>query len=99
MKYGYKEVRKLGSMELRALCIKENWYTGGANEEYAELLDKANRENITTDDIVEMATDIYSHSEEAMRKLQHQAGYDFRECMTHIMFLIAENCHTYFEEV
>ena len=99
MKYGYKEVRRLGSMELRALCIKEDWYTGGTNEEYANLLDMANRENVTTDDIVEMATDIYEHSEVAMDKLKRAAGYDIGECLKHIMFAIAERCTTFFEEI
>lgn len=99
MKYGYKEVRYLGASQLRALCIKEDWYTGGTNKEYAELLDKAENENITTDDIVEMATDIYEHSEEAMSRLKRAAGYDMSECLKHIMFAIAERCTTYFEEV
>ena len=99
MKYGYREVRRLGSMELRSLCIKEDWYTGGTNEEYAVLMDMANRENITTDDIVEMATDIYEHSESAMDRLKRAAGYDIGDCLKHIMFAIAERCTTCFEEI
>lgn len=99
MKYGYKEVRMLGASRLRALCIKEDWYTGGTNEEYAVLLDMAQREGITTDDIVEMATDIYEHSEEAMNRLKRAAGYDGGECLKHIMYCIAEKCVTFFMEV
>jgi len=98
MKYGYKEVRQLGSSDLRALCIAENWYTGGTNEEYSNLMQMAKKENITTDDIVEIATDIYEHSLTAMRKLKREAGYETGECLAHIMFLVNEKCRVYFEE-
>ena len=98
MKYGYKEVRQLSSSDLRALCIAEDWYTGGTNEEYANLMQMTEKENITTDDIVEIATDIYEHSLEAMRKLKREASFDTSECLTHIMFLVNEKCRVYFEE-
>lgn len=97
MKYGYKEVRKLGATALRALCIREDWYTGGDNEEYSRLLNMANRENITTDDIVEIATDIIEHSDMAVERYRKSGGLSFGECYTHVMFLIAEKCYTYFE--
>ena len=44
MKYGYKEVRILSMSDLRALCIREDWYTGGTNEEYANLLNMTKEE-------------------------------------------------------
>lgn len=55
MKCGIKEVRRISADKLRALCIKENWYTRGDNEDYEHLLfDLAGRkENITTDDVCE----------------------------------------------
>lgn len=34
-----KETRKMGLYDLRALCIKHDWYTSGCNEEYSKLLD------------------------------------------------------------
>ena len=100
MKYGYKEVRRLSGSDLRVLCIREDWYTGGTNEEYADLLNKTNNiENITTDDIVEIAADIVEHSEEAVKKLEVQGGLSFGEVFTHVMYLVAESCSSYFEEV
>ena len=33
-KWGFKEVRRIRADKLRALCIKEDWYTSGDNEEY-----------------------------------------------------------------
>ena len=87
MKYGYKEVRVLGAMQLRGLCIEKDWYTKGTNREYSALLEMANRENITTDDIVEMATDIMEHSE-----------INPEMEITDIMFAIARKCTTCFHE-
>nr|DAY58864.1 MAG TPA: hypothetical protein [Caudoviricetes sp.] len=62
MKYGYKVVRRLTSDALRALCIERAWYTNGNNEEYSNMLAKTKKEDITSDDIVEIATDIIKHS-------------------------------------
>lgn len=96
MKYGYTEIRHLSSCDLRSLCIEENWYTGGTVEEYDNLLNMCNVGNITTDVIVEMATDIIEHSEDAVKFYQQCAGLDLSGCYTHVMFLIADKCNTYF---
>ena len=97
MKYGYKEIRRLHSTDLRALCIREDWYTGGTNEEYANLMDMTKKDNITTDDIVEIATDIIEHSDSARGKFERASGGE--DFYLHVMFLIAESCNTYFEEI
>lgn len=62
MKYGYKIVRKLSSKALRTLCIEREWYDAGDNEEYGNMLGMAKKQEITSDDIVEIATDICEHS-------------------------------------
>lgn len=98
MKHGYKEIRRLSSTDLRSLCIRENWYTGGTVDEYSKLLSMTKRENITTDDIVEMATDIIGHSDAAVEKYMNFGGLDFDEVYAHVMFLIAEICYSYFVE-
>lgn len=98
MKYGYKEIRTLSSISLRELCIAEGWYTGGTNEEYENLLYMTNKDTITTDDIVEMATDIIEHSQSAIDDYMKLAGLTLSGCYTHVMFLIAEKCVTYFCE-
>lgn len=87
MKYGYTETRRVEMAMLRDLCIDKNWYTCGDNEEYSNLLRTAAYcENITTDVLVELATDIKSHSE---------TEYE----ITSIMYELAKICYTYFEEV
>lgn len=62
MKYGYKVIRRLSSDALKILCIERKWYTNGTNEEYNGMLARTQKENITSDDIVEIANDIYLHS-------------------------------------
>ena len=87
MKYGYKEIRKMEASSLRALCIEHDWYTGGDVDEYSNLLSTAGDcENITTDVLVELATDIKSHSD---------TDYE----ITDIMYELARICYSYFEEV
>ena len=60
----YIEIRHLTAYDLRGLCIRQNWYTGGDNAEYEHLLyDLADsKPHLTTEDIIEIAEDIAAHS-------------------------------------
>lgn len=80
-----KEFRQLSKSDLRSLCIRQNWYTCGNNEEYSNMLNKANKGNITTNDIVAIAKDIKEHS---------NTNHD----ITSICFEIAKICYSLFEE-
>lgn len=64
MKRQYKEIRKIHAADLRQLCIENDWYTAGDNDEYDHLLiDLASaKENLNTADIIEIAEDIMAHS-------------------------------------
>ena len=61
----YKESRVIRASSLRALCVRQNWYTAGDNDEYGHLLlDLAgSKENLSTADIMEIAADIMEHSD------------------------------------
>ncbi len=76
MKYGYEEIRQIFPWDLQSLCMKRKWYTCGDNDEYDHLLyDLAgNKDNITTDDIVEIASDIIEHSELSAADFERVAG-------------------------
>ena len=87
MKYGYREVKKICADKIRGLCIAKNWYTNGTEEEYNELLQYGfSNMDITTDELVEMATLIKEYSD--------------TDCeITSVMYeLNAECCYSYFEE-
>ncbi|MPM03139.1 hypothetical protein SDC9_49399 [bioreactor metagenome] len=62
--YGYHEVRKMSFDSLRGLCIRKNWFTNGTNKDYEAMLNQADdAENITTDIIVEIASQIIENSD------------------------------------
>lgn len=88
MKSRYREVRRIYSEKLRNLCIKNRWYTRGDCKAYGHLLYNLaeEKENITTDDIVEIAQDILEHS-------------DTDQELTSICFEVARIAVTFFEEV
>lgn len=88
MKHEYREVRKIRVDDLRNLCIKNRWYTRGDNAAYNHLLNDlaGDKENITTDDIVEIAMDILKHSNTDQE-------------LTSICFEVARIAVTFFEEV
>lgn len=87
-KYGYKEVRRMNMYDLRTLCIERNWYTCGDVSDYDNLLVMAQScTNVTCDFLVELATDILSHSDSSV------------EHITDIMCALASICYSYFYEV
>lgn len=88
MKYRYREVRKIREDDLRNLCIAKQWYTRGDNAAYNHLLNDLakDKENITTDDIVEIALDIMKHSNTDQE-------------LTSICFDVARIAVIFFEEV
>jgi hypothetical protein len=62
----YTETRILHASDLRTLCIRENWYTLGDNDEYDTLMCKTFCPNLTTEVIADIAQDIKDHSETDM---------------------------------
>lgn len=87
MEHDYKEVRILHSDNLRRLCIKQNWYTKGDNEEYQKLLDFADSlSNVTTDDIIKIAKDIIEHT--AIKKYEVIP-------LEYVCFELIRTCYTY----
>ena len=67
----YKEIRTLTAYSLRALCIRQSWYTCGDNAECEHLLYNLvdSKPHLTTQDIIEITEDIAAHS-------HLQDGYD-----------------------
>jgi len=86
----YIETRILSRESLRSLCISNNWYTCGDNEQYDRLLDRLNDkdgcpENMTTDKLAEIADDI----------MEHSVITDYT--ITTVMFELARACNSFFE--
>ncbi len=89
MKYGYKEVRTMHKDDLRALCIRKEWYTNGTNEDYIPLLESVENKNITTDDIVEIAQNIIDHSNLKLND----------ETFEMVCFELFDICYTFIKKV
>ena len=88
----FTETRHLDACKLRSLCIKNDWYTRGTNEEYGRLFDRLHDccgcpENMTTEKLVEIAEDIWDHSEITDYTIET------------VLFELARTCYTYFDVV
>ena len=92
-----REIRKIDNMKVRVMCINENYYTGGNCEQYENLLyNLCEKEEITLEDIKEIALDILDHSD--WRKKKDEYGCSFDELQTIVMEnLINECCRTFIE--
>ena len=93
-----KEIRKIDSMKVRAMCIRDNYYTRGTNKEYSHLLnDLCDKDkNITLKDIQKIALDILIHSEWEKKTKIYSCNYD--ELLADVMTsLINECCYSFIE--
>ncbi|WP_443935522.1 hypothetical protein [Phascolarctobacterium faecium] len=58
-----RETRRICAGDVRALCTRQNWYTGGNNQEYEKMLVHAGTlVNVTAEDLLYLALDIKKHS-------------------------------------
>lgn len=57
-----KEIRRLDTDKLRSMCIKNNWYTSGSNEDYINMFKMCEKDNITINQLFKIAKDIYEHT-------------------------------------
>lgn len=88
----YIETRHLTTAKVRRLCIKNNWYTCGDNEEYAAMFAKLHDEegnlvHMTADKLFEIAEDIYAHSEITDYSIEA------------VVCELARNCLYFFDEI
>ena len=60
----FKEVRTVSWDEIRSLCMAKEWYTRGTCEQYSNLAGYVfDLEEVTTEDLVYIASDILEHSD------------------------------------
>lgn len=89
----FREVRTVSASDIRKLCIRNNWYTRGDNDQYEHLQNDLceQKDNLTTEDIVEIAEDIIAHSE-----IEHYCSND--ELIASVAFeIITRAASVYFE--
>lgn len=89
----FREVRTVSASDISKLCIRNNWYTRGDNDQYEHLQHDLceQKDNLTTEDIVEIAEDIIAHSE-----IEHCCSND--ELIASVAFeIITRAASAYFE--
>ena len=57
-----KSERKWDADSVRGMCIRENFYTKGTNEEYSEMLDYVDNNEPTEENLFWVAVDIKNHT-------------------------------------
>lgn len=84
----YFERRIICPDDLRNYCIKNQFYTKGDCASYEKLLGMCKKFHFSTNDLVEMAEDILSHS-------VVEESYD----LSCLLYDLCEISHTIFEEI
>lgn len=82
-----KETRRIDFYDLRNLCIRNNWYTRGSNDEYEKTLQFARRNDMNTENLGTVAMDIVKHSDASCFADCYANGVHPVE---HVLFLLAE---------
>lgn len=80
------ETRKIETGKVRAMCIKNDYYTYGTNEEYSKMFEMCNMNC----DILEIATDILKHSYKI--GFFEQKGYTEKEVLENICYQLINDC-------
>ncbi len=88
--------RKLFWDDVRQVCIQNQYYTRGTNEEYMDLFNII-RSFSTVDDtqLFIVAQDIYNHSN--VERIMNEGGVDECGVMESILFNLTEVTHTFYE--
>lgn len=93
MKYNYKEIRTISLYNIKNMCVDMAWYNKGTNADYNKFLSYSNKENITSNDIIEMAINVYEHTE----KFINNSNFDTK-IFSAICSTIADYCDVCFKE-
>lgn len=81
-----QETRKIDVGKVRAMCIRNDYYTCGTNEDYDKMFQKC-RSNC---DVLLIASDILEHSNK--ERLMNQSGCSEKEVLENICFGLINNC-------
>ena len=88
-----KEFRRIDIYKVRHMCITNNLYTCGTNEEYDAMFARCRKPgHVTTTRILFVARDILIHSDS--EKLMSKYGCDWDEMLAEIACWIANDCCT-----
>ena len=80
------ETRKIMTSKVREMCIRNQYYTSGTNEEYDKMFQKCQLDY----SILEIAKDIFEHTDINLH--MYQVGCSERELLESICFNLINDC-------
>ena len=90
-----KETRKWSKTSVQRMCVFNNFYTCGDNEEYYELLFFVEHYKPTLQNLILAAQDIYEHSD--IENLMERYNEDEKAIFENILFNLEDCVVTTFE--
>lgn len=88
--------RKLFWDDVRQVCIQNEYYTHGDNEDYSALLKYIDTLGEVNDQaLFNIAQDIYNHSD--IERIMNEGGVDECGAFESIIFNITEKVHTFYK--
>lgn len=90
----------LSTASVRSVCVRENLFTHGTEQEYSAMFDMVQAENekgqeFSTESLYAIASNIAEHSDSA--DWQRKTGLGYKTFVEHIMFCLYEKVQTGFE--
>ena len=81
-----QETRRIDTDKVRALCIRNNYYTSGTTEEYSKMFQKCGLNY----GVLAIASDILEHSNK--ERLMNESGCSKKEVLENICFELINDC-------
>lgn len=80
------ETRTIDTSKVRAMCIRNDYYTRGTNEEYSEMFEKCSQGQ----EVIVIAQDILEHSR--TEELMKSYGCSYMELLQGVCFELINDC-------
>lgn len=87
--------RKIFRDELRALCIRKDWYTRGNIKQYDNLFEMITDKNITDNLLLKVANDIFEHSD--IERFMNEYSCSDTDVYANIVYELGEITHVFYE--
>ena len=92
-----KEIKRINTDKLRHICINNNWYTHGTNEEYSNMFKMCKKDNITTNQLYKIAKDIYEHTDVTSAINGCSTDYSDEENILNMMIYVNDASYVFYE--
>ena len=92
-----KEVKRIDTNKVRAMCIKNNWYTAGTTKDYSNMFRMCETDNVTPLNLYEIAKDIYEHTNIDTAKTGCNREYSDNENILNMMIYVNDCSYVFYE--